>query len=249
MASLQDTLSIDFKYTTPNLVTYQLYKGGIFEGYGDTSYCLLKFGASEMGKYKFSKEVYIKNKSLIHNFISFIGYSYSDSINSKEIEFIKSQEYEYISYFFDNTRLKFNADFSELHFEHHKYDFTIEDIGKSWIEFCHCTRGKEDLVSIWNDKINSSEELYVGEISIERGQKHINIPIINPNIKKVELLRINTPVDIHKCLLFIGKLNALYYFLHENRYSNYVFWYGNFIANTYNLQRKLSCFNYYKILA
>lgn len=248
MATLQDTLSIDFKYTTPNLVTYQLYKGGIFEGYGDISYCLLKFGACEMGKYKFYKESYIKNKALIHNFISFIGYSYSDSISCEEMAFVKSREYGYLSYFLENTRIKFNADFSELYFEHHKYDFTKEDIDKSWSDFYHCTRGEEDLVSIWDDKNNSNEELYVGGISIQRGQKHIDIPVIRPNIKKVELLRINANVDIHKCLLFIGKLNALYYYLYENRYSNYVFWDGNFIANNYNIQNKLSKFNYFKII-
>ena len=89
---------------------------------------------------------------------------------------------------------------------------------------------------------------YVGGISIQRGQKHIDIPVIRPNIKKVELLRINANVDIHKCLLFIGKLNALYYYLYENRYSNYVFWDGNFIANNYNIQNKLSKFNYFKII-
>ena len=249
MATLQEILSIDFRYTTPNSVTYQLYKGGMFEGYGDISYCLLMLGPCEMGKYKFFKKDYDKNKALIKNFISFIEHSEFDSITREELEFIKSSEYDYISGFFENTHIEFNKDFSVLNFEHCRHGFTKEDVGKSWTDFSYCTRGEEDLVSTWDDKTNKTEKLFVGEISIKRGDKHIDIPVIRPNVRKVEILRISTNVNMHKCLGFMGKFNALYYFLNENRHSNYIIWDGNFIANTYNLQRKLSCFNYYKILA
>lgn len=248
MATLQETLSIDLKYTSPYLILYQLYKGGLLEGWGDASYCLLTIGCHEKGKYKFLKSDFQQKKTLIENYISFIEYSDFDSITREELEFIKSSEYDYLSHYLHNSCVKFNNNFSELYFHHHRDSFTKNDEGKPWWSLDVYLTEKE-LIPIWNYRTNEKEKVYVGDITIKKDDKNINIPIIRPNFKKVEIVRIETNVNLYKCLGFIGKLNALYNILYEDNYEypQNVFWNGYFKPYNYNLQKKMSCFNYYNI--
>ena len=242
MAKYQGSLPVNSKYTYPFDVEYDIYKGGIFEGYGDSSYISLKIGGKEVGKRMVSKEKLDAFTRIVRDFISFIECSKFDIITQNELDFINSDSYRYLIDILGVNPIKFNSSYTEMFVECHECGFTKDDVGKNWMDFYHCT-GSNDIKRVWNDKNNCYDEFYVGNVIFKDSFDFVDIPIIRPNVKKVEIMQIKANVNIYKCVAFVGKLNALYDLLYEKRFTNYVVW--NYALNLYNsdLERKLSAFH------
>ena len=242
MAKYIGTLSVNSRCTFPFDIAYDIYKGGVFEGYGDCSYISLKIGGKEVERALIRKEKLDVHVTHVRDFISFIQNDRFDIISQKELNFIKSDTYRYLVNLLGLNTIKFNNDNTELSVMCHECGYTTEDVGKYIMDFYHCTNS-DDLRKVWNDSLNNYEEFYVGNVTFRDLNTYVDIPIIRPDVKKVEIMQIKADVNIFKCFAFVGKLNALYEFLYEKKFANYVVW--NYVLNfyNYNLENKLSYFN------
>lgn len=101
--------------------------------------------------------------------------------------------------------------------------------------------------SIWNYEKETHDEFWISEFLVKSGDRSIEIPIIRPDIKKVESITIRTNADIHKCLGFMIKINFLNCLIERNLYANYILWDQKVVADSHKLDCLLKRFNYYTI--
>lgn len=245
MAKYYKTYRINPEYSEPEgIISYEFYKSGFWDGFGDCSYYSVNLGTRCLYKKEFSNDYFSEYEDEVSNFVTFVHKKEFDCLSTKEFEFITSDKFHYICDFLRNSRFKFNDNCTSIELQRDFIYFDINDVGRD-----KSIGNSNYIEKLWNNQTEEYEEYYIGKITLNQYDTSIKIPVVrpNPNSGIVEIIEIRTEQSLFKCLCFCLKMNLLNSLVYPRTIFTGAVWKESFIAYHYNLDYLLKKFNYYKI--